>query len=167
MPPDWADRKASRFGRRCPCAIAVQITSVLLVMLNEKAVGGHVVAGDDQPVSAVLSVQPTPLPWSARQAQMSSRMVLFAADGKANVGLARLRAANPEKRHPAAQRGQSWNLGRAEFRNCRSRGEFGIPASEIIPETITPVQEGRSSTRFRSPESEWGNRFRALPYRDV
>ena len=26
------------------------------------------------PVSAVLAVQPTPLPWSARQAQMSSRM---------------------------------------------------------------------------------------------
>ena len=28
------------------------------------------------PVSAMLSVHPTPLPWSARHAQMSSRIVL-------------------------------------------------------------------------------------------
>jgi hypothetical protein len=47
----------------------------LLVVLHEQAVRRHVVAVDDDAGVGGVDRPPTPLPWSARQAQMSSRIV--------------------------------------------------------------------------------------------
>jgi len=42
------------------------------------------------------------------------------------------------KKTSCSAEGSELELGPSGVPNCRSRGEFGIPASKIIPETITP-----------------------------
>src|SRR3954471_16075495 len=95
------------------------------------------------PVSAVLLVQPTPLPWSARQAQMSSRMTLL-------LLTTRLVAALPGVAPPMRKNtslsvvGSVVSLFFAFFGpTSSSDGEVLGPASNSSPATFTP---GTSAT---------------------
>jgi hypothetical protein len=90
------------------------------------------------PVSAVLAVQPTPLPWSARQAQMSSRMTLA-------LFTTRLVAALPGVAPPMRKNtslsvvGSVASLFFAFFGpTSSSDGELVGPASNSSPATFTP-----------------------------
>ena len=95
------------------------------------------------PVSAVLAVQPTPLPWSARQAQMSSRMTL-------SLFTTRLVVALPGVAPPMRKNTSLSVVGSAGSLLCAfgvptssSTGEFIGPASNISPASLTP---GTSAT---------------------
>src|SRR3954451_951335 len=95
------------------------------------------------PVSAVLAVQPTPLPWSARHAQMSSRITLL-------LLTTRLVAALPGVAPPMRKNtslsvvGSVASLFFAFFGpTSRSDGELFGPASNSSPASFTP---GTSAT---------------------
>src|ERR1700746_3489024 len=60
----------------------LQITSFFLECLTKSPEAVTLLPFAIRPVSAVLSVHPTPVPWSARQAQMSSRTELLALSTK-------------------------------------------------------------------------------------
>ncbi len=91
-----------------------------------------------RPVSAVLVVQPTPLPWSARQAQMWSMIVL-------PLFTTRLVVARPAPA-PPIRKNTSWiEIGLPACAAvdpfgpiCSSTGELVVPASNSRPASLTP-----------------------------
>src|SRR5579864_3245228 len=91
------------------------------------------------PVSEVLAVQPTPLPWSARQAQMSSRITLLLLTTSAVVALPAV--APPIRKNTSdSADGSEASL---SLRGCPAptwsrTGEVVAPASNRTPETSIP-----------------------------
>ena len=75
------------------------------------------------PVSAVLLVQPTPLPWSARQAQMWSRMTLSALTSRLTVALPRCA--------PPMRKNTSWSDVGSSGRSC---GRVARPSASCAPD---------------------------------
>jgi hypothetical protein len=144
-----------------------QIVSVLLVVLDEQAVRRHVVAVDDDAVSAVLAVQPTPLPWSARQAQMSSRMTLLLFTTRLVVALPGV--APPMRKKTSRQRrrvGREVVAAGVPLPDLEQAGEFVVPASKRMPEIRIPLALARrSSSTIPSFGTSVGSRDRARPCR--
>ena len=95
------------------------------------------------PVSAVLTVQPTPVPWSARQAQMSSSTTCRAVDHQAGGRLPGRGAADPEEHVVRARSGHLPFRGRAAPAGPtvrrRRRTSCTGPASTMSPAIRFPL----------------------------
>src|SRR3954471_3283673 len=91
-----------------------------------------------RPLSEGLVVQPAPSPWSARQAQMWSMIVLLLFTISAALALAA--PAPPTRRDTSEIRfGAGAWLAEAPFGpSCSSAGEFGGPASKSRLANLTP-----------------------------
>ncbi len=95
------------------------------------------------PVSAVFAVQPTPFPWSARHAQMSSSRT-------SSLFTTRLVVALPGVAPPMRKNTSCSEVGSAGsllcacgVPTCSSTGELTVPASNSSPASLTP---GTSAT---------------------
>ena len=96
-----------------------------------------------RPVAAVLAVQPTPAPWSARQDHTSSMIELLLSSMNASV-------TEPASAPPTRKQTSSTVTGSEALfavepgdADCSRVGELVGPASKIRPEMLTP---GTSAT---------------------
>ena len=148
-----------------PCS-PFQITSYFWKCSTKSPVGVDVVAVDDQAgVGGVLTVQPTPVPWSARQAQMSSRTTW-------SLLTIRLIVALPTCGPPIRKKTSCRAVGSAALelpcavRGCRpaaAPASVAGPASTIRPATSTP---GTSATVERHGAVCGGQGRHAQPQHD-
>src|SRR4051812_6786189 len=92
-----------------------------------------------RPESAGLVVQPAPLPWSARQAQMWSMMVLLLLTTSALVTEAG--PAPPTRRKTSCTEigSVAWLAVEPPGPTCNSDGDRVLPASKSRPASLTPL----------------------------
>lgn len=140
-----------------PAVFAVPDDVILLVVLHEQAVAVTWSPLMMTPLSPVLVVQPTPFPWSARQAQMWSRSTL-------SLLTSRLTEALPTC-GPPIRKNTSWSVvglaGSLYFSEFEgppapgflalpmriSAGELTRPASTVTAAISTPGHPRRSAGR--------------------
>src|SRR3954451_363815 len=121
-----------------------QKTSYFWKCSTKRPVAVTLSASTRTPVSAVLTVQPTPFPWSARQAQMSSRIVLSWSTSRLLVGLP---ACGPPMREKQA-RGRSAGMRSADaeehvLQRARVRGV------SLAEAAVAQVEQHRLGDRAR------------------
>ena len=95
-----------------------------------------------------LLVQPTPLPWSARHAQMSSRITC--EELTTRLSSAWPGVAPPMRKNTSCSRVGSpgFDQPRPGSPTCSSAGEFTGPASNIMPDSFTPGTLATSIARL-------------------